>query len=182
MEDNMRDVEEMLAALAARVTALEAENERLRALVTPKRSPRDTTPSRRGLLVGGAGLFGAMIVGAGASTGQANAAASHLVEAVQYEAPILIGARLTAAPKRGGGYHWARFTWDMNGAFVGDQPPAVLAAVSDDYHGADERAEPTVAVALRREDGIWHADILVNHVGHLATEVTLNAVAFGSKR
>src|SRR6185312_9120159 len=145
----MIDLEETLAALAARVAALEAENERLRVLAASQRPAQDTAPSRRGLLLGGAGLFGAMIVGAGASTGQASAAAAHLVEAAQYEAPILLGARLTAAPQRGGGYHWARFTWDMNGAFVGDQPPAVLAAVSDDYHGAGERAEPTVAVALR---------------------------------
>ena len=69
----------------------------------------------------------------------------------------------------------------MDGSFAGQKPPAVLAAVADDYHGTGERAEPTVAVSVRREGNAWQAEILVNHIGHLATEVTLNAIAFGSR-
>jgi hypothetical protein len=43
-----------------------------------------------------------------------------------------------------------------------------------------ERTEPTIAVTLRREAGKWQAEILLNHLGQLVTEVTLNAIAFGS--
>jgi hypothetical protein len=33
----------------------------------------------------------------------------------------------------------------------------------------------------RRRLERWQAEILVNHIGHQATEVTLNAIAFGSR-
>jgi hypothetical protein len=39
-----------------------------------------------------------------------------------------------------------------------------------------------VAVVVRREAGTWQAEILVNSIGHLATSVALNALAFGSAR
>ncbi len=68
----------------------------------------------------------------------------------------------------------------MDGSFCGEEPPAVLASASDNYHGAGERAEPTVAVTVTRQAGSWQAEILVNHVGHLASEVTLNVIAFGA--
>jgi hypothetical protein len=102
------------------------------------------------------------------------------VQARQYAAPVLLGTRVTLVPQRGGGHHWARYEWDLDQRFTGEEPPAVLAAAADDYHGTAEQAEPTVAVAVHREDGVWRAEILVNHVGHLATEVTLQAIAFGS--
>jgi len=182
----MTDLEQTVAALAERVALLEAENTRLRLSAEPRPMPSDTgrTQSRRSLLAGSAGLLGALAGSKLLAPGQAAAAAApittHVVQARQYVAPVLLGTRVTLAPQRGGGYHWARYVWDMDGSFAGEQPPAVLAAASDDYHGSGERAEPTVAVTLQREAGTWRAEILVNHVGHLATEVSLNAVAFGS--
>jgi hypothetical protein len=143
------------------------------------------TPSRRSLLVGGAGLLGALagtnVLRAGRAAAAPVSATAHVVQAQQYTAPLLLGTRVTLVPQRGGGYHWARYVWTMEASFAGEQPPTVLAAAADDYHGSGERAEPTVAVRLQREVGIWQAEILVNHVGHLATEVTLNAIAFGSR-
>ena len=93
--------------------------------------------------------------------------------------PNVLAMTATLMPQRGGGHHWARYVWDMDGSFTGTEPPAVLASASDNYHGSGEQAEPTIAVALVREAGAWRAEILVNHVGHLATQVTLHALAFG---
>jgi hypothetical protein len=180
----MRDLESTVAALAERVAALEAENTRLRAERPAGRSLQRGmhTPSRRSLLVAGAGMLGAfagadmLVPGAAASA----VPASQVVRASRIVSPVLLATRVTLVPQRGGGYHWARYDWDMDGSFGGEEPPAVVAAVSDNYHGAGERAEPTVAVALTREAGAWHAAVLVNHIGHQATEVTLSAIAFGA--
>lgn len=182
----MTDLESTIASLAERVAALEAENARLRAAppvghVAPKGTH---TPSRRGLLVAGAGIIGAFagadFLSPGTIAAAPAATPSQVVRADRIVAPLVLGTRVTVVPQRGGGYHWARYDWDMDRSFTGEQPPAVVAAASDDYHGAAERAEPTVAVALTRVAGAWHAAILVNHVGHLATEVTLSAIALGS--
>jgi hypothetical protein len=181
----MKDLESTVAALAERVAALEAENARLRAEQPAGRTLQRGmhTPSRRSLLVAGAGMIGAF-AGADFLTPGMIAAApavtpSQVVRADRIVAPLVLGTRVTVVPQRGGGYHWARYDWDMDGRFAGEAPPAVVAAVSDDYHGAGERAEPTVAVALTRVAGAWHATVLVNHIGHLATEVTLSAIALG---
>jgi hypothetical protein len=182
----MTDLEQTVAALAERVAALEAENARLRMVSEPDPAlhAAGRAPSRRSLLVGGAGLLGTFaasnLLGPGRAAAAPTIAASHVVQARQYANPHVLATIATLVPQRGGGHHWARYVWDMSGSFAGTEPPAVLAAASDDYHGSGERAEPTIAVALHREAGTWQAEILVNHVGHLATEVTLHAIAFGS--
>ena len=181
----MNDIEQTLTALSNRVAALEAENARLRTAgqASPAPGGGGRLHSRRDLLAGGAGLLGVFAAGnlvAPIAAGAAPVAPdAHVVRARQYADPVLIGTRVTLVPQRGGGYHWARYVWDLGDGFAGSEPPAVFAAASDDYHESGERAEPTIAVTLRREAGKWQAEILVNHVGHLATEVTLNAIAFG---
>jgi hypothetical protein len=183
----MSDLEQTIAALARRVAALEEENERLRLVggSVPTAPGGDRTPSRRGLLVGGAGLIGAFAGSSLLASGRAGAApasVSHVVQADQYAVPLLIGTRVVLEPQRGGGHHWACYVWAMDAQFAAAEAPAVLAAAADNYHGAAARAEPTVAVDVRREGGVWKAEILVNHIGHLATAVTLNAIAFGSRQ
>ena len=182
----MNDVERALAQLSERVAALEVENTRLRAehCGPTQVTRRMTTYSRRGLLVGSAGMIGAMaavVTQMPSVAGAAPVSTEGAVMATRYREPHLLGTRVRLTPQHGGGAYSARYLWDMDGTFAGDEPPAVVACAADDYHGSSERAEPTVAVVLRRSDSAWQAEIVVSHVGHLATEVTVNVIAFGSR-
>ncbi len=182
----MNDIEKALYGLSERVAALEVENARLRAEHHGRTQAVSGTAtySRRGLLAGSAGMLGAVaaaVTQVPVAAGAAPASNEGVVQATQYREPHILGTRVRLTPQHGGGAYSARYVWDMDGTFAGDEPPAVIAAASDDYHGSSERAEPTIAVALRRSGRTWQAEIVVNHVGHLAAEVTLNAIAFGSR-
>ena len=174
----MSEIDRVVEALQRRVEALEDEAARLR-------QPAEHRPaaplggSRRQVLLGGAGMLGALA--SGALLGRVEPAAAAASES-SVAAPLParhLSLRATLAPLKTRGVLWAEHEWDFGAHFAGKEPPVVVATALDDYMAHDVAAYCVCAVAVHGTPGAYRATIMVRNISALATEVTINAVAFG---
>lgn len=181
----MEQPESIVASLLQRVEALEQENERLRQAARggPSQASAAIT-SRRGLLAGSAGLIGALagagfLERGGSAGAAAEGSATGTVHSLELRRPVMVALQAVVPVQHSGGKHWAHLKWDLAGHFTGARAPVVVASAVDDFHGTDPGAVPTCAVSVQRTGGSFQATLLLGSLSHLATEATVNAIAFG---
>jgi hypothetical protein len=106
----MTTLEQTVEALQQRVAALEAENGRLR---TPRLPAAEQATSRRQMLLGGAGVVGALA--GGSLLGRAQSAdAAAATPAIQPTAARKEQAlHITLTPLKSRGVYWARHEWRL---------------------------------------------------------------------
>lgn len=147
----------------------------------PTGAPAHTVTGRRRVLLGGAGLLGALA--GSALLGHADAAASAperaSATAQASTAERQASLRVALAPLKTRGVLWVNHEWEFGARFVGEQPPVVVATAFDDTMEHDPAACCVCAVAVRGEPGAYRATIMVRHIGAFATSVEINAVAIG---
>jgi hypothetical protein len=174
----MDDIEGTIEALQRRVDALETENTRLR-----QRAPRQPSmgrgASRKQVLLGGAGVLGALAGGALVGRGDTALAASSLLTAAQPSKGESLSLRLALTPMKTKGVLWAEHTWEFGGHFRGSRPPVVVATALDDQMEHDKAAYAVCAVSVHGVPGAYQAKIMVRNIGKHATSVVVNAIAMG---
>ncbi len=174
----MSEIDRVVEALQRRVEALEDEAARLRQPVG-QRSPAPCSGSRRQILLSGVGMLGALAGGAVLGRVEPTAAASSESSAATAVPARDLSLRTTLAPFKTRGILWAEHEWDFGAHFVGTEPPVVVATALDDYMPHDVAAYCVCAVAVHGTPGAYRATIMVRNISALATEVTINAVAYG---
>lgn len=167
----MSSLEEIVAALQRRVEALEAENIGLRRQV-PDRSSAERPTSRRHLLVGSAGLLGAL-AGGSLLTHTAVAAASAA------EDRPMATLRISPTVMRSRGVYWAAHEWHLGPLFKGERAPVVMALAADDYMHRDVRVQCTCSVRVEGTPGDYVAVLMVRGISSHARSVEVHAVAVG---
>ena len=178
--DRINQIDQMVETLRRRIEALEAENARLRQTATVT---NDTLAplmgSRRQVLLGGAGLLGALAGGAllGHATPASAATETNLAAEPAREKQLSLRASLTPLKTRG--VLWANHEWNLGAHFTGARPPVVVATAFDDYMEHDVAACCVCAVAVHGAPGAYRATIMVRHISAFATAVEVNAVAVG---
>lgn len=186
MNDN--DMARVIDELQRRVDTLEHEAARLQ----PAAAQLPAAPfssSRRQVLLGGAGMLGALAGGALLGRAEPSYAASNDNLNVTHETalgdtlPPRAGKHLTLqttlTPLKTRGVLWANHEWDFGAHFVGEQPPVVVATALDDYMEHDVAAFCVCAVAVHGKPGAYRATIMVRNISAFATGVEINALAFG---
>ncbi len=180
----MDDIDRVVEALRRRVDALEEENARLRQPAT-YHSPSEFGGSRRQVLLGGAGMLGALAGGALLGRAEpAHATSSDSAPAADTLAPHVsqkqLSLQTTLVPLKTRGVLWANYDWDFGTHFTAERPPVVVATAVDDTMEQDVSACCVCAVAVHGKSGAYRATLMVRHIGAFATEVAVNAVAIGS--
>lgn len=168
------DIGQALETLQRRVEALEEENARLRH-PAPVRPSTQTGSSRRQVLIGGAGILGAIM--GGQLLGRAEP--SYAAAAEPNEAQKYLGLRATVTPLRSRGALWATHEWDLGAHFAGAQPPVVVATAWDDQLDQDMASFCVCAVQVHGTPGAYRAVIMVRNISPFATDVVVNALALG---
>ena len=186
MNDN--DRAHVVEELQRRVDVLENEAARLR-LTAVSRHSTPFSGSRRQVLLGGAGLLGALAGGALLGRAAPSYAASDEStgaphgppwnETVPPRADKHLTLRTTLTPLKTHGLLWANYDWDLGAHFVDEHPPVVVATALDDYMAHDVASFCVCAVAVHGKPGAYRATIMVRNISAFATEVEVNAVAFG---
>ncbi|GAC1401766.1 MAG: hypothetical protein NVSMB65_19150 [Chloroflexota bacterium] len=147
----------------------------------------ETSMSRWGLIAGGAGMLGAAAGGALLHGGTAVEAATPAgpdranargVTSRQFLHPTIVGVQATVPVQVSGARHWARYEWALAGHFTGARAPVVVASVLAPHHEGGD-APLTCIVSSHGTPGAYHAIVTVHGVSAPATEVTINALAFG---
>src|SRR5579859_1627700 len=128
----MSEIDRVVEVLQRRVEALEDEAARLRQ-PAEQRPPASLSGSRRQVLLGGAGMLGALA--GGALLGRAEPAAA----ATESNLAAPVPAR-TLSPLTTRGVLWADHEWDFGAHFAGKAPPVVVATALDDYMAHDVAA------------------------------------------
>src|SRR5665213_280003 len=145
----MISLEETVHALARRVADLERDNAHLKAESARRRAVPALSgePSRRGLLIGGAGIVGILAGGALTRPDRAAAAPAPALPEIahhdQLTQPRIVGVRAVVPSEHGAGNHSARYIWDLAAHFTGDDAPVVVAVALDNYLFASAGAELT---------------------------------------
>lgn len=186
--DEIERINKLMETLQRRIEALEAENTRLRqrAMATDDVSA-PLMGSRRQVLLGGAGLLGALAGGAvlGRAT-PASAAAETTLAASAVAGPAgpatetYLSLRATLTPLKTRGVLWANHEWDFGAHFTGARPPVVVATAFDDYMQHDVASCCICAVTVHGAPGAYRATIMVRNISAFATTVEVNAVALGA--
>jgi hypothetical protein len=185
--DEIERIDQLMETLRRRVEALEAENARLRQTpIATNDVPAPLTGSRRQVLLGGAGLLGALAGGAvlGRAT-PASAATETTLAASAMAGPAgpapekYLSLRATLTPLKTRGVLWANHEWDLGAHFTGARPPVVVATAFDDYMEHEVAACCVCAVSVHGAPGAYRATIMVRNISAFATTVEINAVALG---
>ncbi len=170
----MTTLEQTVEALQQRLATLEAENGRLRG---PRLPAAEQATSRRQMLLGGAGVVGALAGGTLLARAQsADAAAVTPVvraAAVRKEQSL----HITLAPLKSSGVYWARHEWHLDAHFNGEHAPTVVANAADDYMDEDVTTACTCSVRLQGKPGAYVAVIMVRGIHKSARTVEVNALA-----
>jgi hypothetical protein len=170
----MQDLEQTLETLQRRIAALEAENGRLR---TPPLPAAQQATSRRQMLLGGAGVVGALAGGSLLARAQ-SADAAAVTPAMQPNAARKEQAlHITLTPLKSSGVYWARHEWHLEAHFNGAHAPTVIANAADDYMDEDVTAACTCSVRLQGKPGAYVAVIMVRGVHKSSRTVEVNALA-----
>lgn len=170
----MNTLEETVAALQRRVEALETENAGLRRHM-PDQSLVDRPTSRRHLLLGSAGLLGAL-TGGSLLTHTSVASAS---SAPQVEDRHMATLRISPTVMRSRGVYWAEHEWQLGPQFNGERAPLVVATATDDYMHRDVTVQCTCSVRVEGTPGDYVAVLMVRGISSHARSVEVHAVAFG---
>jgi hypothetical protein len=174
----MNDIESTIEALQQRVDALEAENARLRQ--RGRRLPSAARgASRRQLLVGGAGLLGALASGSLIGRAEPALAAPALIPITKPSQSKYLSLHVPLAPMKTKGTLWAEHTWEFGDHFRGSAPPVVVATAVDDLTDREPSACAVCAVSVLGKPGAYHAKIMVRNISKHATSVVVNAIAIG---
>jgi len=170
------DIGQALETLQRRVEALEEENARLRH-PAPVRPAPPAGSSRRQVLLGGAGILGAVM--GGQLLGRAEPSYAAAIATEPNVAQRYLGLRTTVTPLRSRGALWATHEWDLGEHFAGAQPPVVVATAWDDQLEHDMASFCVCAVQVHGTPGAYRAVIMVRNISPFATEVVVNALALG---
>lgn len=175
----MNETDRLVDALQRRVAALEEEAARLRQPAVDH-PPAPLSSSRRQVLLGGAGMVGAMAGGAllGYAAPVADAATAGDPASATGVKHLSLHTILTPLKTRD--VLWADHEWAFGAHFTGKQPPVVVATALDDYMEHDVASYCVCAVKVHGAPGAYRATIMVRNISALATAVAINAIAIGS--
>jgi hypothetical protein len=173
----MSTLEQTLEAMWRRIEALEAENARL-APSAPRIASSRQGRSRRQVLLGGAGVLGALAGSALVGRSEPARAASPVVQESLSQHEIL---QTTLTPLRSNGVLWARYEWHLGNHFAESTPPAVIATAADDYMDRDVTSSCSCSVLVEGSPGVYRAVIMVRGVHDRAQSVQVHAIAIGGR-
>ena len=171
----MSNLEQTIEELRRRVESLEAEKAQATRPAKSRLSP-DQGASRRQILVGGAGVLGALAGGALLGGIEPARAAAAAPQALPQKHEVL---QVALTPLRSNGVLWARHEWHFGLRFAGKQPPTVIATAADDYMDNDVTSTCTCSVLVQGKPGAYHAVIMVRGIHARAATVQVHAVAVG---